>query len=205
MIRLRHGEMKNAQGTASELILLNAHDGTSSYQLLSGCFRFVCSNGLFAGDLYNDLKVSHKGDALNKIIEGSYEIIDGTEEIADEVAMMQSLRMSRQDQIEFARAAEMVRYPENGPVDSPLADPSQLLTARRDDDEEPFLWLTMNKVEENLRLGGRHLGSNHRGSNGRNRWRSIGAVNTIDKTSALGKAMWSLASYFGQQKQAVMV
>ncbi|EER8463752.1 DUF945 domain-containing protein, partial [Escherichia coli] len=26
-------------------ILLNSHDGTSSYQMLPGYFRFVCQNG----------------------------------------------------------------------------------------------------------------------------------------------------------------
>ncbi|EGW84832.1 hypothetical protein ECSTECDG1313_5380 [Escherichia coli STEC_DG131-3] len=28
-----------------EIILLNSHDGTSSYQMLPGYFRFVCQNG----------------------------------------------------------------------------------------------------------------------------------------------------------------
>src|SRR5262245_46470202 len=29
-----------------EIILINSHDGTSSYQLIPGWFRMVCSNGL---------------------------------------------------------------------------------------------------------------------------------------------------------------
>jgi uncharacterized protein DUF932 len=32
------------------LILLNSHDGTSSYQLMSGVFRIVCRNGLIVSE-----------------------------------------------------------------------------------------------------------------------------------------------------------
>ncbi len=32
------------------LILLNSHDGTGSYQLMSGVFRIVCRNGLIVSE-----------------------------------------------------------------------------------------------------------------------------------------------------------
>ena len=46
----------NARGEANEIILLNSHDGTSSYQMLAGMFRFVCSNGLVCGDTVADVR-----------------------------------------------------------------------------------------------------------------------------------------------------
>ena len=42
MLRLRHASQIN-QKEANEIILLNSHDGTSSYQMLAGMFRFVCA------------------------------------------------------------------------------------------------------------------------------------------------------------------
>lgn len=45
MLRLRHASQINTEDEANEIILLNSHDGTSSYQMLAGCFRFVCQNG----------------------------------------------------------------------------------------------------------------------------------------------------------------
>ncbi len=45
MLRLRHASQING-AEANEIVLLNSHDGTSSYQMLAGMFRFVCSNGL---------------------------------------------------------------------------------------------------------------------------------------------------------------
>ena len=46
MIRLRHAAQVNAKGEANEIILINSHDGASSYQMLAGMFRFVCCNGM---------------------------------------------------------------------------------------------------------------------------------------------------------------
>src|SRR3546814_2711975 len=42
MIRLRHASQINGR-EANEIILLNSHDGTSSYQMLAGMFRFARS------------------------------------------------------------------------------------------------------------------------------------------------------------------
>lgn len=37
----------------------NSHDGTSSYQMIAGMFRFVCCNGMVAGEIHNDVRVRH--------------------------------------------------------------------------------------------------------------------------------------------------
>lgn len=39
-VRLRHASRINGS-KANEIILLNSHDGTSSYQMFAGMFRFV--------------------------------------------------------------------------------------------------------------------------------------------------------------------
>ena len=70
MIRFRHAGQINARGEANEIILLNSHDGTSSYQMLAGMFRFVCSNGLVCGDTVADVRVPHKGDVTAQVVEG---------------------------------------------------------------------------------------------------------------------------------------
>lgn len=76
MIRLRHASQINGR-EANEIILLNSHDGTSSYQMLAGMFRFVCQNGLVCGDTVADVRVPHKGDVAGHVIEGAYAVLDG--------------------------------------------------------------------------------------------------------------------------------
>lgn len=80
MIRLRHAS-QIAGREANEVILLNSHDGTSSYQMLAGMFRFVCQNGLVAGDTVADVRVPHKGDVASLVIEGAYEVLQGFERV----------------------------------------------------------------------------------------------------------------------------
>jgi hypothetical protein len=39
MIRMRHAAQTDAKSEANEIILINSHDGASSYQMLAGVFR----------------------------------------------------------------------------------------------------------------------------------------------------------------------
>jgi len=72
MIRLRHASQMNARGEANEFVLLNSHDGTSSYQMLAGMLRFVCSIGLVCGETVADVRLPHKGDVAGQILEDAY-------------------------------------------------------------------------------------------------------------------------------------
>lgn len=69
MLRLRReGQITGKQ--VPEIILLNSHDGTSSYQMLPGLFRAVCQNGLVCGESFGEVRVPHKGDVVSQVIEG---------------------------------------------------------------------------------------------------------------------------------------
>ena len=74
MLRLRReGQITGHQ--VPEIILLNSHDGSSSYQMLPGLFRAVCQNGLICGESFGEVRVPHKGDVVGKVIEGAYEVL----------------------------------------------------------------------------------------------------------------------------------
>jgi hypothetical protein len=75
MLRLRReGQITGHQ--VPEIILLNSHDGSSSYQMLPGLFRMVCQNGLICGESFGEVRVPHKGDVVERVIEGAYEVLD---------------------------------------------------------------------------------------------------------------------------------
>ncbi len=68
MLRLRReGQITGKQ--VPEIILLNSHDGSSSYQMLPGLFRAVCQNGLVCGESFGEVRVPHKGDVVSQVIE----------------------------------------------------------------------------------------------------------------------------------------
>lgn len=92
LIRLRHASQINGD-EANEIILLNSHDGTSSYQMLAGQFRFVCQNGLVCGDTFADIRVPHKGDVAGQVIEGAYEVLKGFERVQEARESMRAITL----------------------------------------------------------------------------------------------------------------
>lgn len=74
MSRLRReGDITGKQGP--EIILLNSHDGTSSYHMLPELFRAVCTNGLVCGESFGKVRVPHKGDVVSQVFEGAYVVL----------------------------------------------------------------------------------------------------------------------------------
>lgn len=189
MLRLRHRSRSDLDGQAHEIILVNAHDGTSSYQMISGVFRFVCANGLFTGDTFDDVKVRHTGDAVGQVIEGAYTVLDDAPRVMDDVQQMQGLHLAPREQEAFARAAHVLRF--DDPDAAPI-EPARLLTARRHADQGADLWSTLNRVQENVIRGG--LRGIARDANNRPRRRTVREVKGIDQSKALNRALWTLAN-----------
>lgn len=89
MLRLRRaGQLTGQQ--VPEIILLNSHDGSSSYQMLPGLFRGVCTNGLVCGQSFGEVRVPHKGDVVEKVIEGAYEVLGIFDRVEEKRDAMQS-------------------------------------------------------------------------------------------------------------------
>lgn len=74
MLRLRRAGQINGQ-QVPEIIILNSHDGASSFQLLPGIFRSVCTNSLVCGQSFGEIRVPHRGDVVGKVIEGAYQVL----------------------------------------------------------------------------------------------------------------------------------
>lgn len=184
MIRLRHASQIDAR-EANEIILLNSHDGSSSYQMLSGLFRFVCSNGMVCGDTLSDIRIRHKGNIVDNVIEGAFRVLDDFELVNGKKEDMKSLTLNDGEQAAFARAALSLKYDtESAPA--PVTE-SQVLRAKRAEDLAGDLWTTFNRVQENLVKGGLHA----RSVNGQvSRTRE---VKGIDQNIKLNRALWVLA------------
>ncbi len=185
MLRLRHASQITARGVANEIILLNSHDGTSSYQMLAGAFRFVCQNGLVCGDTVADVRVPHKGDVAGHVIEGAYEVLDGIDHALESREAMQAVTLDDGESQVFARAALALKYDDESKP-APITE-TQVLTPRRFDDRRPDLWSVFNRTQENLIKGGLQS----RATNGRRQ--STRPVQGIDQNLRLNRALWLLA------------
>ncbi|ENM2868950.1 TPA: DUF945 domain-containing protein [Pseudomonas aeruginosa] len=192
MIRLRHASQISARGEANEIILLNSHDGTSSYQMLAGMFRFVCSNGLVCGGTVADVRVPHKGDVAGQVIEGAYQVLHGFDRALESRESMQAITLDEGEADVFARAALSLKY-DDPDKPAPITE-SQILMPRRFDDRRPDLWSVFNRTQENLTKGGLH----GRSANGRRQ--QTRPVQGIDSDIRLNRALWLLADGLRQLK-----
>lgn len=195
MIRLRHAS-RIMDKEANEIILLNSHDGTSSYQMIPGVFRFVCANGLVVGESMGDQKVRHSGshDVVDDVIEGAYEVLRQFERVDGQRDAMRSQILRPYEQMALAEAALSYRYDETK-APAPITA-AQLLTPHRIEDRSNDLWTTFNRVQENVIKGGL------RGKNKANRRTTTRAVNGIDQDVKLNRALWVLAEALRNQQAA---
>ena len=192
MLRLRHASQING-AEANEIVLLNSHDGTSSYQMLAGMFRFVCSNGLVCGDTVADVRVPHKGDVAGHVIEGAFEVLSGFERVKESRDAMRAIALDEGEAEVFARSALALKYDPADNKPAPITE-SQILMPRRFDDRRPDLWSVFNRTQENLTKGGLH----GRSANGRRQ--QTRPVQGIDSDIRLNRALWLLADGLRQLK-----
>tara|TARA_R110000868_G_scaffold237132_9_gene491618 strand:+ start:28526 stop:29407 length:882 start_codon:yes stop_codon:yes gene_type:complete len=205
MLRLRHRSLTRADGEAFEVILVNANDGTSSYQMLPGFFRFVCANGLMVGDTFEEVKVRHTGEAVHEVIEGAYRVLEEAPRVTEQVDAFKHLRLSQDEQHAFAEAAHILRFPNAHAPEAEEAKPApitaeMLLRPRRRDDMAENLWTTFNVVQENVIRGGQ--AGRVRDANNRLRRASTREVKGIDQNKALNRALWTLAERMTELKSA---
>ncbi|UCF26435.1 MAG: DUF945 domain-containing protein, partial [Ralstonia sp.] len=145
MLRLRHASQING-AEANEIILLNSHDGSSSYQMLAGMFRVVCQNGLVCGDTVADVRVPHKGNVTDHVIEGAFEVLHGFGQVQDSRDSMRAITLDEGEAEIFARSALTLKYDDSGKA-LPITE-NQILRPRRFDDNRPDLWSVFNRVQE---------------------------------------------------------
>ncbi|WP_342111799.1 DUF932 domain-containing protein [Methylobacterium sp. SI9] len=198
LLRLRREGTALVGDSQREVILLNSHDGTSSYQLMSGLFRMVCSNGLVVAEgEAHAIRIPHKGDIVQQVIEGAYRVIDTGAEIDRRVAEMRRIDLRPAEQEAFAEAASALRFAgEASPV-----TPRQVNAPRRSADAGSDLWRTFNRAQENLTQGG--LDYIHRNAETRAASRrSTRPVNGIDGNVTLNRALWVLSERMAELKAA---
>ena len=187
MLRLRRaGQISGQQ--VPEIIILNSHGGESSFQLLPGIFRSVCTNSLVCGQSFGEIRVPHRGNVVEKVIEGAYEVLGIFDKVEEKRGAMASLLLPPPAQQAFARAALTYRFgEEHQPVTA-----SQILTPRRYEDRQDDLWSVFNRCQENLLKGGLP-GRTARGKRSHTR-----AVNGIDGDVKLNRALWVMAEELQQ-------
>lgn len=189
LIRFRNPDLKgDINSVVPEIIMINSHNRSSSFQLMAGLFRFVCSNGLIVADsTFQTMKTKHSRLAPERITEGITEIVEVVPQIMSKVDEMMALTLNNVDQLQLA--SNVVEAVWNDRKIRPL-EPIQLLETRRNEDREPTLWNTYNRIQENIVKGGLV------GKTQTNRQKVQRGITNIDKTVSINRTLWDETDKF---------
>jgi hypothetical protein len=196
LIRMRRFDdtAYNVGDNVFEILLKNANDGSSVYDLMGGMFRIRCLNSLVVHDATVDqVRVRHSGDALYNVIEGTYRVLESAERVLEAPTKWSAIPLDEPERIAFAAKAHALRFGEGDKM-APMAgsiSSLDLLEHHREGDRGHDLWTVFNVVQENAIKGGLEgLGTDRLGRDRRYRTRP---VKGIDQTVGLNRALWKLA------------
>ncbi len=150
-----------------EIILYNSHNARSSLKLFAGCFRFICSNGLVAGEGFQSRMRHSKltADAFCNLVK---EQADNLPAMMHRVERLRETNLTSRDSdtavLNFVQNAANLRW-ENAPdqekIDSLKVTGSyvnnstlrDLYTVHRSEDRGANAWKIFNRVQESLLAG----------------------------------------------------
>jgi hypothetical protein len=163
--------------------------------MMSGVFRIACLNSLVAklADI-DALKVRHSGNALDKVIEGTFTVLNNAEAVMSNIERWQSKQLSPQARHAFAVGAHTERFADAEGKITTAIKPDQLLQTRRIADTGNDLWSTFNVIQENVVRGGLHARAQ-----GQHRAVTTREVKGIDQSVKLNSGLWAMAQWLEER------
>jgi len=140
-----------------QLLLTNSHDGGNAFTLSAGIFRLICSNGLvIKTEDYGSARLVHKGYSFESVRELVNEFNVTIDEVLSKVTAMKKVQLTKDQQIEFAKQAALLRFTAKSYNEDNIADVVDLdglLNAERKEDKGNGLYEVFNRVQESLVKG----------------------------------------------------
>ena len=121
IIRLRHEDLDmksfGVGDSFPEMLLMNAHNGLGSYDLMGGIFRMVCSNGMVISESdFGKIHIRHIGFEPQQVVEASKALIMNATKVSDKIGNWQSIDLTPRSQQDFFADAAKIRFenPDDG-------------------------------------------------------------------------------------------
>jgi hypothetical protein len=143
-----------------QLLLTNSHDGGNAFTLSAGIFRLVCENGLvIKSEDYGTSRLVHKGYSFKAIQDLVNDFVATIDETLTRITAMKEVELTKNQQMEFAKLAALLRFTEKSYNEDNIADVvdlDDLLSHERKEDAGDGLWEVYNRVQESIVQGKFH-------------------------------------------------
>jgi len=186
MVRMRH-DAYDKRDEAPEIVVLDSHDGTKPVKLMLGMIKFICMNGMVAGDLLYAKSFRHLApDLMEQIILEIEDIDEHIVKLRARVDAMKSRITNIGERILLADAAIYQRFGSERSA-SFVADMRQrMLHVRRKEDTSDDLYTVMNVIQENVMRGGMMYQTH-------NTIRRVSPINNVNRNVTINQALWTTA------------
>lgn len=209
MITFASANRFEGDGERGTLTLYNSNNARSSCKLYAGVFRFICSNGIVAGEGF-EAKLRHStltANGFNDLVNDQAKALPA---LMDSIERLKSIAMDPKQVLDFAYDAAELRWsldptwqPNSGRTDTPeteslrgsYATAQTLLdmnATRRYGDAGSDAWTVFNKAQESLIRGGVRIRSyTDRNQHGANR--KARPIAALAETVRVNRKLWDLA------------
>lgn len=174
-------------GVVPEVVIVNGHDGYTSYHVYLGMYRFVCANGMMLGTQFEHYSIEHRGDIVGMVHDATRKIWEKVPDMYEWIRRAEATNMPIKKQNEFAERAMEIRHGDKRPY-----DPKELLSTRRKEDEGMTLWPVYNRVQENLLKGGIE------GRSANNRRVVSRPIARVTRDVEYNRKLWDLAAEYAR-------
>lgn len=152
-MRFRNEAYRLPDGDFAEIVVLNSHDGSTSFVLQFGIFRLICSNGLVVGKvLIPPVRIRHVGYTAEKVSSAVNTLLSQLHKVHEAITKLQTTILSVEQYENFKLAATAIRG-----INPLTTDIEQFNIARREADKGNTAWAVLNRVQESVVNGFRYV------------------------------------------------
>jgi hypothetical protein len=185
-------------GVRPEIVLFNSHDGTSGVRLFAGCFRFICSNGIVAGDGFKS-SMYH-----SKALLGFEDMLRNTVEtlplLMARIEKLRSVKLDYEQARRLAEDAVLTRWDSYDAtqekhkhgvfaVSQTVRD---VLSVQRPEDEFSDAFTVLNRIQEGV-IRGKALIRSVSDKHPTGMMRKARPVNSVKENIRINSELWNLA------------
>jgi hypothetical protein len=101
--------LNNSGDIRPEIILYNSHDGSSSVQLYAGIFRFICSNGIVAGEGFAN-RMYHSKTGMMGFEDMLKNTVSNLPVMMDRIQQLKQVMLTPEQEVEMAMKGVSARW-----------------------------------------------------------------------------------------------